>query len=112
MAEKVANETDVTECDQCDYKSSCKAGLNRHIGQKHKLIPQLDGHTEADNNLKISNCFFCDEKLQCKEQLMQHISTTCSEDMRMYMFSMRYGQMLKEKGLNEALKIAMADQKK
>ena len=31
------------ECDLCDFKSSCKAGLNRHIGSKHKSIPQLDG---------------------------------------------------------------------
>ena len=35
--------TDEEECDQCDFKASCKTGLNCHIGRKHGTIPQLDG---------------------------------------------------------------------
>ena len=47
--EKAAEE----ECDQCDFKTSCKTGLNRHIGRKHTTIPQLDGGVEIEATAEI-----------------------------------------------------------
>ena len=44
------SEVDVHECEQCDYKTSCKAGLNRHIGHKHKTIPQIDGNNSINES--------------------------------------------------------------
>ena len=69
------------ECDLCDFKSSCEAGLNRHIGQKHKNIPQLDGVTDSiivsdrvnDGNTTVNStefsCELCDFKSDRKMTL-------------------------------------------
>ena len=68
------------ECDQCDFEANCKVSLRKHIGMKHKLIPQLDGHTEDETteqqpdppdsreqsreqkNSKVQTCDICDDE--------------------------------------------------
>ena len=34
------------KCDQCEYEVNCKVNLRKHIGRKHRVIPQLDGATD------------------------------------------------------------------
>ena len=53
------------QCDQNDYRASCKVSLNKHIAKEHNVIPQIDGLTEYNaaleeksvqtENLKVSD---------------------------------------------------------
>ena len=36
------------KCDQCDHNANDKVSLRKHIGRKHKMIPQLDGILEGE----------------------------------------------------------------
>ena len=52
------------KCDQCDYEANCQVSLRKHIGSKHKVIPQIDGF----NDLKVSE----DKSSQTIEVQVKH----------------------------------------
>ena len=39
---------DSLQCDQSEYNGKCKLDVRKHIESKHKTIPQLDGHMDAE----------------------------------------------------------------
>ena len=41
------------QCDECEYKATFKANLHKHIRNKHKIIPQIDGHIDEETNVNV-----------------------------------------------------------
>jgi hypothetical protein len=110
--EEALKVSDAFDCDQCDYKASCEAGLKRHMEEKHRMIPQLDGNGTLSSTPKNTpECSFCKEVFNTPEQLFQHILTTCSESMKTQLFAIGYGQILEERGLKAAIKLAVGEHK-
>ena len=43
---------DPLQCDQCEYKETCKLDICKHIGSKHNTVPHLYEETNAHMEFK------------------------------------------------------------
>ena len=83
-------ELEDVECDQCGYRSTNSSGLRRHMGKKHKNIPQMDGDTavsdsfadsfmdvpdQSNEKLEELNCQICEKAFALKYNLNVHMAS-------------------------------------